>query len=144
MTTLETVISTTFNIIIADGTSAKKEIIPVSPPCSNMLLTDLFFGIPTLTTASKKVKLELFTKRGNKIYGISNLDASTARNYYLPFTKRALMGATTLEISSDAAVNGDKVFSIELRGMGPAFKYMYMLLSNEPSLLLILEQEGNG
>lgn len=145
MATLEKVIGVTFDIIVADGTSTKKEVIPDNHPCSNMLLSDLLFGVPALTTANKKVTLELFTKRGNKIYGKSNLDASTTQSYHLPFTMRALMGATTLEISSDADVNGDKLFNIELYGIGYAsFKYMNVLLSNEPSLLLILEQEGNG
>lgn len=144
MITLEKVIGTTFDMIVADGTNTKQAIIPLVPSCKNMLLTDIFFGIPALTTANKKVALGIYTKRGNKIYGIINLDASTAQKHHMHFIKSVLLGDATLEISSDATVNGDKTFNVELRGLGGAKTYMNLFLSNEPPLLLSLEQEGNG
>jgi hypothetical protein len=106
------IVGTSFDITLVDGRSSQTKIIK-----SNMRLTDIFIEVPVLATAKKTAKLIITTERGNTIFAINELDASSAKTYPIRLSK-SLMGAITVEITTDAIVTGDKTFTIELRGYG--------------------------
>jgi len=112
-----TIQGTTIEVIVADGTSEKEEYLTTSHLCSNMLLDTLYFEVMQLATAGKTAKLELINERGNMIYCTGDLDASTAKTYSGFQLERGLMGQTTLKVTTDANVTGDKTFNVEMRGL---------------------------
>lgn len=104
----------TQEIVVADATSEKSEEFTV-----NMLLTDLYLEVPTLTDASNNwFKLELLSARGNTIYSTGNLDASGNDNMSHPVhLQRGLALATTAKVSTSDDVSGNKTFIVEYFGM---------------------------
>jgi hypothetical protein len=107
----------TLRIIVDKGTSEKEETLSaIKYPALNCRLDTLYIEGAALTTNAKRVNLELLSARGNTIFGLSGIDASTAFN--LPFYKigRGLYGDTTLKITCDEAVCDDAAFVVTLRG----------------------------
>lgn len=107
----------TLRIIVDKGTSEKEETLSaIKYPALNCRLDTIYIEGPALTTNAKRVDLKLLSARGNTIYGLSGIDASSAFN--LPFYKigRGLYGDTTLKITCDEAVDDDVAFVVTLRG----------------------------
>ena len=122
-----------FDVVVADGTSEKEEVMPESDRCSNIFATDLYLEVPALTTPNKTVKIELLTNRDNVIFCRETIDAATAKKYHFPCS-RALMNVTKYKITTDANVTGNKTFNVELRGIN----------APETSVVVIEYSKGNG
>jgi hypothetical protein len=109
--------SLTLRIIVDKGTSEKEETLSaIKYPALNCRLDTLYIEGDALTTNAKRVNLELLSARGNTIFGLSGIDASSAFN--IPFYKigRGLYGDITLKITCDEAVYDDAAFVVTLRG----------------------------
>jgi len=107
----------TLEIIVADGTSEKEEVLDeVDHSCMNCLLTGFYFEIPSIATAEKTVRLELQTERDNEIYSTGDVDATSAVDI-ARHTQRGLSGKTALKVICDNNVTGAKTFYIETRGL---------------------------
>ena len=105
-----------FNIVVANGTSEKTEILSEVLPVGNTLFSDCFLRIPQLSTLNKTVKFELLTNRDNVISSYENLDASSPKNVRFGGLK-GLMNVTKCRITTDANVSSDRRFNVELRGL---------------------------
>ena len=107
----------TLEIVVADGTSEKEEVLDEAVrSCMNCLLTDLYLEAPAIATAGKTVRLELQTERNNEIFSTGDLDATSAVDHSR-HTQRGLMDKTAVKIICDANVTGGKTFHIEFRGL---------------------------
>jgi hypothetical protein len=107
----------TLEIIVADGTSEKEEVLDEAlHPCMNCLLTDLYLEAPAIATAGKTVRLELQTERNNEIFSTGDLDATSAVDHSR-HTQRGLRGETAFKIICDDNVTGAKTFYMQFRGL---------------------------
>lgn len=107
----------TLEIVVADGTSEKEEVLDEAVhTCMNCLLTDFYLEAPAIATAAKTVRLELLTERDNEIFSTGDLDATSAADHER-HTQRGLRDKTALKIICDDNVTGAKTFYIELRGL---------------------------
>lgn len=107
----------TLEIVVADGTSEKEEVLDEAVhPCMNCLLTDLYLEAPAIATAGKTVRLELQTERNNEIFSTGDLDATSAVDHSR-HTQRGLKDKTAAKIICDDNVTGAKTFHVEFRGL---------------------------
>ena len=107
----------TLEIVVADGTSEKEEVLDdADHSCVNCLLTGLYVEAPAIATANKLVRLELQTERNNEIYSTGDIDATSAVDI-ARHTLRGLKDKTAFKIVCDDNVTGAKTFYVELRGL---------------------------
>ena len=107
----------TLEIVVADGTSEKEEVLDEAVhSCMNCLLTDLYVEAPAIATAGKTVRLELQTERDNEIYSTGDVDATSAVDI-ARHTQRSLKDKTAFKIICDDNVTGAKTFYVEFRGL---------------------------
>lgn len=107
----------TLEIIVADGTSEKEEVLDEADhKCMNCLLTDIYLEAPAIATAAKTVRLELLTERNNEIFSTGDLDATSAVDHSR-HTQRSLKDKTAFKIICDDNVAGAKTFHVEVRGL---------------------------
>jgi len=107
----------TLEIVVADGTSEKEEVLDVADhTCMNCLLIDLYLEAPAIATAGKTVRLELQTERDNEIYSTGDLDATSAEDHGR-HTQRGLRDKTAVKIICDANVTDAKTFYVGFRGL---------------------------
>jgi len=107
----------TLEIVVADGTSEKEEVLDeVDHPCMNCLLTAFYWEIPAIATAGKTVRLELKTERNNEIYSTGDIDATSAVDV-ARHTQRSLKDKTGVMLICDDNVTGAKTFFVEFRGL---------------------------
>lgn len=107
----------TLEIVVADNTSEKEEVLDeVDHTCMNCLLTGFYFEAPSITTTDKKVRLELLTERDNEIFSTGDLDATSATDHER-HTQRGLRGKTAFKIICDENVTGAKTFYVGIRGL---------------------------
>lgn len=105
-------------VIVDKGTSEKEETISaLKYPAINCLLDTIYVEGPALTTNAKRVDLKLSSARGNTIYGLSGIDASSAFNLSFYKINRSIFGDTTVKVTCDEAVDDDTAFVITLRGI---------------------------
>jgi hypothetical protein len=114
---LKPVCGLTLEIVVANGTSEKEEVLDeIDHSCMNCLLTDAYFKTPALLTAGKTVRLELLTEDDAEIFTTGDLDATNAENHSR-HTQRGLMKKTAMKIVCDANVGSAKTFFVEVRGL---------------------------
>jgi hypothetical protein len=107
----------TLEIVVANGTSEKEEVLDEAVnTCMNCLLTDLYLEAPAIATAGKTVRLELQTERNNEIFSTGDVDATSAVDI-ARHTQRGLRDKTAFKVICDANVTGAKTFYVELRGL---------------------------
>ena len=107
----------TLEIVVADSTSEKEEVLDEADhKCMNCLLTDLYLEAPAIATAGKTVRLELQTERNNEIYTTGDVDATSAVDIE-KHTQTGLRSKTAFKIICDDTVTGAKTFYVELRGL---------------------------
>ena len=108
----------TLEIVVADGTSEKEEVLDeVIHKCMNCHLKDVYFEAPAIATALKTAKLEFYDVRDNTIYSTGDLDATSAFKQPAHNLDRELMGKTAIKVICDANVTGAKTFHIGIRGL---------------------------
>ena len=107
----------TLEIVVANGTSEKEEVLDEADhTCMNCLLTGLYVEMPAIATGTKVARLELQTERDNEIYSTGDVDATSAVDV-ARHTQRGLRDKTAFKIICNANVSGAKTFYIELRGL---------------------------
>jgi hypothetical protein len=107
----------TLEIVVANGTSEKEEVLDdADHTCMNCLLTDFYLEAPAIATASKTIRLELQTERDNEIYTTGDVDATSAVDV-ARHPQRGLRDKTAFKIICDDNVTGAKTFYVELRGL---------------------------
>jgi hypothetical protein len=107
----------TLEIVVANGTSEKEEVLDADDhTCMNCLLTDFYLEAPAIATVAKTVRLELQTERNNEIYSTGDLDATSATDHS-SHLQRGLRDKTAFKVICDANVTGAKTFYVELRGL---------------------------
>ena len=107
----------TLEIVVANGTSEKEEVLDeIAHTCLNCLLTDFYVEAPAIATSGKTVRLELQTERDNEIYTTGDVDATSAVDI-ARHTQRGLRGKTAFKIICDDNVTGAKTFYVEFRGL---------------------------
>ena len=113
----EPVCGLTLEIVVADGTSEKEEVLDEADhSCVNCLLTDIYFEAPAIAAGDKTIQLELQTERDNEIYSTGDVDATSAVDI-ARHAQRGLKGKTAFKIICNDDVTGAKVFYVELRGL---------------------------
>ena len=99
-------------IVVANGTSSKEEDVTY-----NMLITDIYLRVPAIVTGvSNEAQLDFFDEDDNVIYSTGMLAATSATKYPIHL-QRAIMGTTSIKITTDGNVNADETFNITVRGM---------------------------
>lgn len=107
----------TLEIVVANGTSEKEEVLDEAVhSCMNCLLTDFYVEAPAIATSGKTVRLELQTERNNEIYSTGDVDATSAVDI-ARHTQRSLKDKTAFKIICDDNVTGAKTFYVEIRGL---------------------------
>lgn len=107
----------TLEVVVADEAQEQEEELDASlHTCMNCVLTDMYLQAPAIAAGGKTIKFELLNEDGVTMYSTGDLDATGATDHPIHL-QRALMGVTTVNITSGASVSGAKTFYLGLRGI---------------------------